>query len=121
MKRIFTAILLVFGVTLGVAACSTSPEPEGLTEGTVIIDVRTPGEFATGHLKDAVNIDVQSPDFAAKVSELDPTKEYFIYCRTGNRSGDAIAQMTNMGFSSMKNGGGVDQASRISGIPVVTN
>ena len=46
MKRILTAIMLVFGVTLGVAACSTPTEPVGLAEGTVIIDVRTPGEFA---------------------------------------------------------------------------
>ncbi len=121
MKRIFTAILLVFGVTLGVAACSTPSEPVGLAEGTVIIDVRTPAEFAGGHLEGALNIDVQSPDFAAKVSELDPSQDYFIYCRTGNRSGQAIAQMTNMGFNSMKNGGGVDQASKISGLRVVTN
>ena len=118
MKRILTAILLVFGVTLGVAACSTPTEPVGLAEGTVIIDVRTPGEFAGGHLEGAVNIDVQSPDFAAQVSQLDPTEDYFIYCRSGNRSGQAISQMSNMGFTSMINGGSVEQASNYSGVPV---
>ena len=87
MKKILTALLLVFGVTLSVAACSTTSQQVGLAEGTVIIDVRTPGEFASGHLEGALNIDVQSPDFAAQVSQLDPTQEYFIYCRSGNRSG----------------------------------
>jgi rhodanese-related sulfurtransferase len=119
VKKILTAILLVFGVTLGVAACSTSSEPVGLAEGTVVIDVRTPAEFASGHLDGALNIDVQSPDFAAQVSQLDPTQDYFIYCRSGNRSGQAIAQMTNMGFTSMVNGGSVDEASKKSGIPVI--
>ncbi len=119
VKKILTAILLVFGVTLGVAACSTASEPVGLAEGTVIIDVRTPGEFASGHLEGALNIDVQSPDFAAQVSQLDPNQEYFIYCRSGNRSGQAISQMTNMGFTNMINGGSVEQASNYSGIPVI--
>lgn len=118
MKRILTALLLIFGVTLGVAACSAPAEPVGLAEGTVIIDVRTPGEFAGGHLEGALNIDVQSPDFAAQVSQLDPSKDYFIYCRSGNRSGQAISQMSNMGFTSMINGGSVEQASNYSGIPV---
>lgn len=119
MKRILTAVLLVFGVTLGAAACSPATEPVGLAEGTIIIDVRTPGEFAGGHLEGALNIDVQSPDFAAQVSQLDPTKDYFIYCRSGNRSGQAISQMSNMGFTSMINGGSVAQASSYSGIAVV--
>ena len=119
MKKILTALLLVFGVTLGVAACSITSQPVGLAEGTVIIDVRTPGEFASGHLEGALNIDVQSPDFAAQVSQLDPTQEYFIYCRSGNRSGQAISQMSNMGFTSMINGGSVEQASNYSGIPVI--
>jgi len=119
VKRILTAILLVFGVTLGVAACSTPSEPVGLAEGTVIIDVRTPGEFAGGHLEGALNIDVQSPDFAAQVSQLDPTEDYFIYCRSGHRSGQAISQMSNMGFTSMVNGGSVEQASNYSGVPVI--
>ena len=119
MKKILTTILLVFGITLSVAACSTPSEPVGLEEGTVIIDVRTPGEFASGHLEGALNIDIQSPDFAAQVSQLDPSKDYFIYCRSGNRSGQAISQMTNMGFTSMINGGSVEQASNFSGIPVV--
>lgn len=121
MKRFFSALLVMVGITAGVAACSPAAEPVGLSEGTIVIDVRTPEEFASGHLQGAVNIDIQSPDFMAKVSELDPAADYFIYCRTGNRSGQAISQMANMGFSSMINGGSVEEASSYSGIPVVTN
>ncbi len=119
MKKLFTAMLLVFGVTFSVAACSTNEEPVGLSEGTIIIDVRTPAEFQSGHLEGALNIDVQSPTFMAQISELDPSADYFIYCRSGNRSGQAISQMANMGFTSMINGGSVAQATAYSGIPVI--
>lgn len=121
VKKLLTAIALIFGVTLGVAACASPAEPVGLSEGTIIIDVRTPAEFATGHLENALNIDVQSPDFQAQVSELDPEASYFVYCRTGNRSGQAMAKMANLGFTDMRNGQGVQAASDYSGIPVVTN
>ena len=121
VKKLLTAIALIFGVTLGVAACAAPAEPVGLSEDTIIIDVRTPAEFATGHLENALNIDVQSPDFQAQVSALDPEASYFIYCRTGNRSQQAISQMVNLGFTEMRDGGSVQEATDSSGIPVVTN
>jgi rhodanese-related sulfurtransferase len=121
VKKLLTAIALIFGVTLGVAACGGPAEPVGLSEGTIIIDVRTPAEFATGHLENALNIDVQSPDFQAQISELDPEASYFVYCRTGNRSGQAMAKMANLGFTDMRNGGSVQEATDYSGVPVVTN
>lgn len=121
MKKLLTALALIFGITVGVSACAPAAEPVGLEAGTIVIDVRTPAEYASGHLDGALNIDVQSPDFAAQVSQLDPSATYFIYCRSGNRSGQAISQMANMGFSDMTNGGSVEQATNYSGIPVVTN
>ncbi len=66
--------------------------------GTVIIDVRTPEEFNSGHVQGALNIPVESPDFAAQVGALDPTSTYAIYCRSGNRSAVATAEMATMGF-----------------------
>jgi phage shock protein E len=121
VKKLLTAIALIFGVTLGVAACAAPAEPVGLSEGTIIIDVRTPAEFATGHLENALNIDVQSPDFQAQVSTLDPEASYFIYCRSGSRSQQAISKMVNLGFTEMRDGGSVQEATDSSGIPVVTN
>jgi phage shock protein E len=120
VKKFFAAVALLLGATLALAGCA-SAEPADLSENTVIIDVRTPAEFASGHLEGALNIDVQSPDFAAQIMELDPSGEYFVYCRSGNRSGQAIAQMTQMGFdgNNLTNGGSVDEASKASGVDVV--
>ena len=119
MKRLLSTLAVLLGVTAALAGCSSS-EPVDLSDDTVIIDVRTPAEFASGHLDGAINIDVQSADFAAQVMELDKEGDYFIYCRSGNRSGQAISQMSQMGFTDMTNGGGVSQASDISGIEIVT-
>jgi rhodanese-related sulfurtransferase len=66
--------------------------------GSIIIDVRTPEEFNSGHLQGALNIPVESPDFANQVSALDPTATYAIYCRSGRRSAVATAEMGSMGF-----------------------
>ena len=120
MKKFFAALALLLGATVALAGCASS-EPVELSEDTVIIDVRTPAEFASGHLDGAVNIDVQSPDFAAQIMELDPNGEYFVYCRSGNRSGQAIAQMNQMGFNgeNLTNGGSLQNASDLSGIDIV--
>ena len=120
MKKVLATLALALGASLALAGCATA-EPVDLSEDTVIIDVRTPAEFASGHLEGALNIDVQSPDFAAQIMELDPSGEYFVYCRSGNRSGQAIAQMTQMGFdgNNLTNGGGVDEASTLSGVDIV--
>ena len=120
MKKFLATLALALGASLALAGCATA-EPVDLSEDTVIIDVRTPAEFASGHLEGALNIDVHSPDFAAQIMELDPSGEYFVYCRSGNRSGQAIAQMTQMGFdgNNLTNGGGVDQASTLSGVDIV--
>ncbi len=60
--------------------------------------MRTPEEFNSGHVQGALSIPVESPDFAAQVSALDPGTTYAIYCRSGNRSAVAAAEMGSMGF-----------------------
>lgn len=121
MKKLLATLGILLGATLGLAGCAGAQNVE-LSAETVVIDVRTPAEFASGHLEGAVNIDVQSPDFAQQIMALDPTGEYLVYCRSGNRSSQAIAQMTQMGFDgeNLINGGSVQQASDMSGIAVVT-
>ncbi|MCB4792273.1 MAG: rhodanese-like domain-containing protein [Elusimicrobia bacterium] len=69
----------------------------------VIIDMRTPEEFSSGHIQNAVNIDFYGNDFKAKVSELDKNKTYFIYCRSGNRSGLAFGVMKKADIKSVYN------------------
>lgn len=65
----------------------------------VVLDVRTPVEYAEGHVADAVNIDVSNPSFGDEISALDPDATYVVYCRSGNRSADAAAQMVEAGFA----------------------
>ena len=88
--------------------------------GTTIIDVRTPAEFAEGHLPGAVNIDIASPDFAAKVSTLDPSAPYAVYCRSGNRSASALAEMAAVGMTGAYHLGGGIGAWHSAGGEVVT-
>ncbi len=68
------------------------------TKAPVIVDVRTAEEFQSGHIPGAINIDVTAPDFAQQVGELDKDKSYAIYCRSGNRSRAAQAQMMQAGL-----------------------
>ena len=67
--------------------------------GTQIIDVRTPEEFAEGHIQGAVNIPVESSDFLDAVADLDPDATYAVYCRSGNRSQGAVASMASAGIT----------------------
>ncbi len=64
----------------------------------VVLDVRTPAEFAAGHLPNAINLDVSAPDFAQKLRGMDKAKSYLVYCQTGNRSGKATDEMHAAGF-----------------------
>lgn len=63
------------------------------TPGAVLVDVRTPAEFEEGHIKDAINIDFENSNFEQEIQKLDISKTYFIYCRSGNRSGQAMGIM----------------------------
>jgi hypothetical protein len=78
------------------------------TSNAVILDVRTPDEFTGGALKDAINIDIFSRDFQSKIEKLDKDKTYLVYCRSGNRSGQACNTMAGLGFTKLYNlAGGV--------------
>jgi len=71
--------------------------------GVVILDVRTVGEFAEGHIQNAINIDVESGQFDSGIAELDKAKTYAVYCRSGRRSGIAVGKMSDAGFTSLFN------------------
>ena len=68
------------------------------TSGTVILDVRTPAEYADGHIRGALNIDFRDPMFSNELAKLDKSKTYAVYCRSGNRSGQALQMMKTLGF-----------------------
>ena len=68
-----------------------------------IIDVRTPQEFDEGHIENAIMIDFYAEDFREKIGRLDKEKAYFVYCRSGNRSGQAVDIMRELGFQEVYN------------------
>jgi len=72
-------------------------------DNVVVMDVRTPREIAEGKIDDAVEIDFLEGDFAEKVKDMDKDKSYYIYCRSGNRSGQACQIMSQMGFDKLVN------------------
>lgn len=82
------------------------------TKNMVVLDVRTLEEFEESHVKDSVNIDVLSPEFKLKVEKLDKNKSYKLYCRSGNRSGQAEKLMKSMGFKDVENIGSLSQAAK---------
>ena len=105
-------LALVLGATAPLAAGTRFPEvtveqareliqKRAGTAEFVILDVRTPEEFAQGHLSGAVNVNLMAPDFESRLGALDRGKTYLVYCRTGNRSAKAIQTMGRLGFRSV--------------------
>ena len=68
------------------------------TDSSIILDVRTPGEFAHGYINRAVNLDYNSEDFENNINKLDKNKTYFVYCYSGGSSGKAAGFMRSNGF-----------------------
>jgi len=69
----------------------------------IILDVRTPHEFKSGHIEKAILLDFYSNTYTDKLNRLDKSKTYLIYCRSGNRSGKTLDLIKNMGFSQVYN------------------
>ena len=69
--------------------------------GVVLIDVRTPEEFSSGHIEGAINMPVELSGFDQAVAELDKDLHYAVYCRTGRRSAIAVAKMSEAGITTI--------------------
>ena len=124
MRRIITLALSAFVLVFGIAACSSgsgaaSDSALQVSEETIILDVRTPEEYAAGHLEGATLLDFNGGEVAAAIPNLDPEAEYVVYCRSGNRSSQATAMMEQAGFTNVVNLGSLEQASSATGVPVV--
>ena len=127
MKKV---IALIASVLL-MAGCSSSSSAVDLSvtefsskvaeAGVITLDVRTPGEFAEGHIEGAQLIDFQSGNFGNEISTLDKNATYAVYCRSGNRSGQAVKVMHDAGFHNVYNlnGGVIEWAN--AGLPLVNN
>ena len=106
---------LVYGCTSQTGAAGQVLEDTGAQEALeliqrnqgnpdfMIIDIRTPEEFNEGYIENAVNIDFYSDTFKEDLDKLDKNKTYLIYCRSGNRSGQAMPIMKGLGFKEVYN------------------
>jgi rhodanese-related sulfurtransferase len=125
MKKIIAilaSVLLLAGCSSSSSAVdlSVSEFSNKVTEaGIITLDVRTPGEFNEGHIDGALLIDFQSGNFENEIASLDKSKTYAVYCRSGNRSGEAVKVMRDAGFTNLYNlnGGVIDWAN--AGLPLV--
>jgi phage shock protein E len=105
------------GVTL-----ASPEEAQALIDagGVTLLDVRTPEEFAAGHIAGAENIDFYAAEFADRIGALDHGQNYVVYCHSGNRSGQATTMMADMGFASVTDVDGGIAAWETAGLPTVT-
>ncbi|HHL42503.1 MAG TPA: rhodanese-like domain-containing protein [Hellea balneolensis] len=67
-------------------------------DGIVVLDVRTPGEFASGHIDGAVNVDFKNRNFENELSKFDKNQTYLIHCRSGGRSTASLKSFKKLGF-----------------------
>lgn len=84
-----------------------------------IIDVRTPEEFASGHLEGAVNLDLEGGQFSRLIEGLPKNEAYLVYCHSGRRSALAAETMVKAGFTNVRDMGGIADW-QAAGYPVVT-
>ncbi|MGB2429790.1 MAG: rhodanese-like domain-containing protein [Akkermansiaceae bacterium] len=66
-----------------------------------VLDVRTPAEYAEGHIAGAVNVDFKSPDFAENIAKLDKNTTYIVHCRSGRRSSNSLPILKEQGFTTV--------------------
>ena len=120
MRRIILLPLAASALMLGLTACSAGPVAGSVEVGanTIILDVRTADEHAAGHLEGSQLLDFNSGEFSAALPTLDPNATYVVYCRSGNRSGQAVAQMQQQGFSNVTNLGSLEDAASATGIEI---
>jgi rhodanese-related sulfurtransferase len=124
------AALLATGALL-VAGCSTADgvlttvTPTDAAEviasdsDVIVLDIRTPEEYAAGVIEGAVNIDFYEADFASQLDGLDKDAHYVVYCRSDSRSGQAMGIFADLGFAEVTevDGGIVEWYE--AGLPVV--
>jgi len=91
------------------------------TSDLILIDVRDVEEFVAGHLPNATNIPFNDGTLAGQIPTLDPNVAYGVYCRSGNRSGQAVALMKEAGFTSVVDLGGLEAAVSATGLELVTD
>ena len=103
------AIMSLFSTIMGLFGCTAQSSKFATVDvgefakviadtAVVRLDVRTPQEYAEGHIEGAINIDVLSDGFADEASKLPTDRTIALYCRSGNRSKKAAAILADKGY-----------------------
>ena len=111
MKRLFIFIILILLV-----GCSSNEDSNGLisymdakekiiNEGAILVDVRTEEEYNSNHIGGAINIPIDSISSAVSLSKDNPI---IVYCKSGNRSSQALEKLEALGYSNVYDLGSID-------------
>lgn len=125
-----TGLAVMLVALLVAAGCAMTGEPVAVTtidadeaaqllqdrDEVVVIDVRTPEEYAAGHLTGAHLLDLSGGVFADTIGSYDREGTYVLYCRTGSRSAEAASMMEELGFTDVRDAGGYDELAA-TGVP----
>ena len=104
MKKVLLIFALVLSVFSGAKAQTVQDVDalkfrELIDKGNcLLLDVRTPGEYSTGHIAGSTNVNIADPEFASKIKLLDKSKTLLVYCLSGSRSDAAGEYMSRQGF-----------------------
>lgn len=106
MQRLLFALCLF--LSLPWIASAQTYSLDGV-QSKVVIDVRTPAEFATGHIEGAINIpyDTITPNLPA-LAKIGKDDNILLYCRSGRRSAIAMQSLAQIGYHKLQNGGALD-------------
>ncbi|MFW5693984.1 MAG: rhodanese-like domain-containing protein [Alkalispirochaeta sp.] len=116
---VIAVVLIGFGLLrmrlFGAAGiASTARLQQLIDEGALVVDVRTPAEFAAGHVEGAINIPLD--EIVDRTHELgEDGNPVILYCNTGNRSGQALVRLHRSGRTNLTNGGGLHHMPASSG------
>lgn len=121
MKRISSGVAVALTLLMVMTGCTStatldqqitnvSPaEAAGIIEQNsnnadfVLLDIRTPEEYAAGKIEGSINLDFYAADFREQLDTLDKDTHYLVYCNSGNRSGQAIPIFEDLGFAEVDN------------------
>lgn len=116
MKNVVLYVVMVTGLTalfvwlkgrnterVPASSAMVVPPEEGAVRDIVLVDVRTPEEFRTGHKEGALNIPVDNVEQLAPQLLPDKNAVILLYCRTGKRSDKAMEILRKMGYSHLEN------------------
>ena len=109
------ALLIILLLVKRSGQISESAATEHLKHGALVIDVRSPGEFSSGHMPRAINMPLPQIETLVARQVPDKSQVLLLHCQSGARSGTARRKLAALGYTNVYNLGSYDRAARIVG------